>query len=1528
MLNESAAMTPKLTNIRDWAPRARAVKYRVEALAEACCVSMWRLNRFFLTRTDLHAHARLNRLKQMDGLFLLAQGFEIKDVAGTLNYSYPARTTTRINMETRFSVLTPKRESLTATSHKWLPLKVGSRRLAPLLALLLVPAAARAQLPGASTNPIIQSFTTSNADVGPNHEVLAPSATTAGIAGTLGMVRASAGPSAARGAGAAAPASPAVPATPATPAATNKVIALASGLNYWDDTASPPQWTRSVPAFTQTTNGFVADRLQTKVHVANDLHIAGAITLTFSDGTPPLRSSPVALALKDPDTGTTTIIATNTSCTGMLMRSNELVFPGALSGPGGLIADIVIRIGRATFEQDAVVRTKLDVTSYGVSSNALIQVMTELYDPPPQPPAPDISQLKANRAALRATAAATRASKAAANQAAAGKAAAAPTTAKVWLTTNGGPTYVQVSGSRIWPSTTRAQSVTQLATNSAADFISTQSAGVVSTDTTATLSSPVRQAPISATPSEAGVATNSTPDDPVRFGQLSIARGIAYSTRNAGQTNRPAYVTKQIVTNEDQRIFLIESVKSGQLRNGLLSLPQTLPSSGGGASVVPTSTPTYAATPPTLPRSPLPRSDTSPLLAQAPAGPEGVVIDYCATLYYYNDTLDLTSGYTWLVVGPVYCTSVVINPDVCVKFVTGASITLGGYGASVTSYATGESPAIFTGVDDDYNGESLAGYEDAAPYYTGYISYNYASPAFHITSDVHFGPDIIFSNCRFLYAQTAIAYDCPPEDEFLLAVSDCEFRYCGRCIELDGAWSCETPTAPNVGQCWVSLQNVLMDSDSYPFDVEADNVYVYLSLNNCCIHYAYAPVLRPACYYTPTQLTAHDSIFISIPGGLLANASGANNAFYEAPEFGDQFLRPQSEPPSDVLFAVAPQSQSVDAGASVEFDALAIGVGPISYQWTKQGSGGSIGSSASLNLTSVQLGAAGIYAVRATNPNGGQADATASLTIGQGIAAPLSSSAVAWWRAEGNANDSYGGNNGSEHSVSHEPGKVGQAFSLAGGHVRVPVRDLGSPLRFTGAMTVEAWVHPFSSGYYGNIIARWDAVGGINQRAFTLGYGPDGHVYIGVSPNGWDALSLASTSALELNQWSHVAGTYSGSGPNSGLRIYVNGICQNTTPYDGGIYAGNDTSNSGNDDLAIGGVVGGLAAGYAAYTFAGLIDEATLYSDALSADDIFAIYNAGSAGKYDGSAAPIIRTQPENLNAWVGDSVTLSVVAVGTPPLTYSWKHDGGIVSGATASSITLSSVQMIDAGLYQVTVTDGATHSVASDTGLHGNVTVTQPYTGGPVSWWRAEDNANDSTGVNHGMAHDTTYESGKVGKAFNLGTGGHVRIPDAANLRFTTRMTVECWVYPTAHTAGNIVAKWDAVGGVNQRSYTLGVDGDGHVWYGFGVDCHSACSSTTLQLGQWSHVAGTYDHDAGQLLVYVNGTPSAPVPYTQDIFPGTDDLAIGGVVGGLGDGSANYTFSGMIDEVAVYDNALPAEAIQGIFAAGSAGLGAFAST
>src|SRR5439155_5660311 len=74
--------------------------------------------------------------------------------------------------------------------------------------------------------------------------------------------------------------------------------------------------------------------------------------------------------------------------------------------------------------------------------------------------------------------------------------------------------------------------------------------------------------------------------------------------------------------------------------------------------------------------------------------------------------------------------------------------------------------------------------------------------------------------------------------------------------------------------------------------------------------------------------------------------------------------------------------------------------------------------------------------------------------------------------------------------------------------------------------------------------------------------------------------------------------------------------------------------------------------------------------------------------------APSVTSQPTNAVAAVGDTVSLTVGASGTPTLTYAWKHngaalvnDGSHIFGADTATLTIVGVQATDALCYTVVV-------------------------------------------------------------------------------------------------------------------------------------------------------------------------------------------------------------------------------------------------
>src|SRR5207253_2641174 len=77
--------------------------------------------------------------------------------------------------------------------------------------------------------------------------------------------------------------------------------------------------------------------------------------------------------------------------------------------------------------------------------------------------------------------------------------------------------------------------------------------------------------------------------------------------------------------------------------------------------------------------------------------------------------------------------------------------------------------------------------------------------------------------------------------------------------------------------------------------------------------------------------------------------------------------------------------------------------------------------------------------------------------------------------------------------------------------------------------------------------------------------------------------------------------------------------------------------------------------------------------------------------------APTITQQPQSQSVTEGDTVTLSLVAAGTGPLSYQWNKNGVAIPGATGSSLVFGPVQIIAAGTYTAVVSNVAGSATSS---------------------------------------------------------------------------------------------------------------------------------------------------------------------------------------------------------------------------------------
>jgi hypothetical protein len=233
-----------------------------------------------------------------------------------------------------------------------------------------------------------------------------------------------------------------------------------------------------------------------------------------------------------------------------------------------------------------------------------------------------------------------------------------------------------------------------------------------------------------------------------------------------------------------------------------------------------------------------------------------------------------------------------------------------------------------------------------------------------------------------------------------------------------------------------------------------------------------------------------------------------------------------------------------------------------------------------------------------------------------------------WYKAEGNALDSIGTNHATlENGATFAVGNSGQAFSLDGADDFV---NVASTVNLGSAYTVELWVYPTSASYQ-NLVSN-------NQSGVTYGNlyfdGSSGRLEY-VQAGG---LKTNSSGIIPLNAWSHVALTYDG----AVSRLYVNGAASGTPS---GIHA-----ETFNNPLRF-----GFSVDSSGSRFQGRLDEISLYSRALSAAEIQAIFVAGGGGKCGGAVANTwtgtVSSDWHSAGNWSGGVVPTSTADVAIPAI-------------------------------------------------------------------------------------------------------------------------------------------------------------------------------------------------------------------------------------------------------------------------------------
>jgi hypothetical protein len=175
--------------------------------------------------------------------------------------------------------------------------------------------------------------------------------------------------------------------------------------------------------------------------------------------------------------------------------------------------------------------------------------------------------------------------------------------------------------------------------------------------------------------------------------------------------------------------------------------------------------------------------------------------------------------------------------------------------------------------------------------------------------------------------------------------------------------------------------------------------------------------------------------------------------------------------------------------------------------------------------------------------------------------------------------------------------------------------------------------------------------------------------------------------------------------------------------------------------------------------------------------------------------------------------------------------------------------------------------------------------------------DIATDSSGnKNDGTLNkDPKWVEGKFGKALEFDGGNYVEVPASKSF---------------SYEKGYTFALYFKANKVNAQQGPIGQNNNSTQYINFWMNSNqlrwetdagqNAFSNIIIEEKQWYHAVGTYDFSTGTAKIYINGKFDKQIAFTSD----KDFTAIPVIIGGYGVGA--YPFSGIIDDVAIFNVAL----------------------
>lgn len=589
-----------------------------------------------------------------------------------------------------------------------------------------------------------------------------------------------------------------------------------------------------------------------------------------------------------------------------------------------------------------------------------------------------------------------------------------------------------------------------------------------------------------------------------------------------------------------------------------------------------------------------------------------------------------------------------------------------------------------------------------------------------------------------------------------------------------------------------------------------------------------------------------------------------------------------------------------------------------SFQWRRNGADIAGANGATYTIPALGAGSDGTYSVLAN----GSPSTDLVIAYTPDPAAAVTTNLVSWWPGESidtaafpvTTPDPWGGHPltcTDMDSANLVPGKFGTAFDFDG-LTEIAIRTTGFPIAGNPEYSVSLWVK--ADGTIQSDL-RFFAEGSnlANNQLFGLGTPTNGsdkmRIYLR-SDTGTVLVNADSAKTVLDDQWHHVVWT----DRNGTVRLYVDGEMDSTVlNYNrtGQTFTLNQTS------------LGAIQRAATSHWCKSQLDDVAVWNRALNWTEVKSLMLSGVPAPV-AAVPPDVTVQPNPKTLYQGRSITFSIQATGTAPLSVQWLKNGNPIQDATDFAFTIPLTVPGDSGSYSCRVTNSAGSDTSDAVALN-----VLPITGlntGLLSCYPL-DSGNPDTVDTIGGQNLTlfnldplaAYSSGVRGNAINFDgvddIAIHTRTNTGNDLPLTSReeFTVSFWVRGTG------------IGQLDRRIFSESFTGNANTLFNLGTDDLGAhemleffirgdtgavpVNHTTSFLpvfdGNWHHVL--YTDYLGQGQLYVDGQQDVGLTYTR---PAATFNTV--TLGGIQRAAASHWFAGSADQLCTWGRALtPEEAL-----------------